>query len=133
MVKYSVLLGAGGHLSMQKNMICVCKSLVLSYLVMLLLMCIASFAIWKLDISENVLKGIVIVLYVLSAAIGGIYIGKKQKEKKFLWGLLTGSLYFLILVVLTLLSGDFSGRLGTHFATAFLICALSGTLGGMLA
>lgn len=96
-------------------------------------MLLASIAIWKLDLSAPFLKGIVIVLYVISSAAGGIYIGKMQMEKKFLWGLLTGSLFFVLLVIVTVLAGDFSGKIGMDFLTAFFICALSGTLGGMLA
>ena len=117
----------------QQNTIHVCKALILSYVVMLVCMLLTALAIWKMDVSDGMLKGTVIVLYVLSAAAGGIYIGKLQKEKKFLWGFLTGCLFFLILFVLTVLSGDYSGKIGMHFVSAFFICTLSGTLGGMLA
>jgi putative membrane protein (TIGR04086 family) len=55
-----------------------------------------------MDISDGILRGTVIFIYVLSAATGGIYIGKMQKEKKFLWGFLTGCLFFLILFLITL-------------------------------
>ena len=120
-------------MNIQKMTIRMCKSLIVSYLVTLALMLLIALAIWKIDLGGNVLRGIVIGLYVISSVAGGFYIGKKQKEKKFLWGLLTGCLYFFILFILTVTAGDFTGRLGIHFVTTFLICAMSGTLGGMLA
>ncbi len=117
----------------QLNTIRVCKALILSYLVMLVCMLLASLALWKMDISDGILRGTVIFIYVLSAATGGIYIGKMQKEKKFLWGFLTGCLFFLILFLITLFSGDYSGKIGMQFVTTFCICIFSGTLGGMIA
>ena len=120
-------------MNIQQNTIRVCKALILSYLVMLVTMLLTAVVLWKFDLGQGMLKAAVIVLYVLSAAAGGIYIGKMQKEKKFLWGLLTGCLFFLVLFILTMLSGESGGKIGMNFVSAFLICTLSGTLGGMLA
>lgn len=116
-----------------KTTICICKALILSYLLTAILIFLYALALWKLDLSENVLKGAVIILYIVSSLIGGIYIGKVKKERKYLWGLLTGCLYFLVLFVLTVLSEGFSGQFGIRFLTTLLICGMSGTLGGMLA
>ena len=110
-----------------------CKSLILSFLVTLILMLFIALAVWKLDFNNNVLKGLVIGLYVISTAAGGFYIGKMQQEKKFLWGLINGCLYFAMLFVLTVLIDGFTGNLGMHFVTTWVICGMSGTLGGMLA
>ncbi|WP_346664111.1 TIGR04086 family membrane protein [uncultured Merdimonas sp.] len=43
-----------------------------------------------------------IAVYVLATFAGGIVIGKLAKVRRFLWGLLLGSSYFLLLVVITL-------------------------------
>ena len=116
-----------------KIIIRICQALIVSYLVTALFILLYALAIWKLDISGQVIKGAVIVLYIISAAFGGLYIGKKQGEKKFLWGMLSGCLYFLLLFMITVLSEGFSGNFGMHFFTTLLICSMSGTLGGMLA
>ena len=120
-------------MSVGKNIIELSKALLVAYAVMLACMMITTLAIWKLNLSDVILKSSVILIYVLSAASAGIYIGKMKKEKKFLWGMLTGCLYFFILVILTVLSGDFTGRIGMNFVSAFFICIFSGTLGGMIA
>ncbi len=116
-----------------RTLIRICQALIISYLVTAFFVLVYALAVWKLDISKSILKGAVIFLYIISAAIGGLYIGKKQKEKKFLWGMLTGCLYFLILFMITVLSEGFSGHFGMHFFTTLFICAMSGTLGGMVA
>ena len=120
-------------MNFQRVILRMCKALILCYVVMLVCMLLTALAIWKLDLNAGVLKGTVIGLYVICSIAGGLFIGKMQKEKKFLWGLCIGCLFFLVLFLITVLSGDFSGKLGVHFVTAFIICALSGTLGGMLA
>lgn len=59
-------------------------------------------------------------------------LGKKMKEKKFLWGLFLGMAYFLILLIISLLAnGGVKGDLGNLFLTMAL-CMSGGMLGGML-
>ena len=63
---------------------------------------------------------------------GGLIAGKKMKRKKFLWGLLLGSLYFLILfAVSAALAGGLPKDL-VHIGTTLGICMAAGTLGGMM-
>ena len=63
---------------------------------------------------------------------GGLIAGKKMKRKKFLWGLLLGSLYFLILfAVSAALAGGLPKDL-VHMGTTLGICMAAGTLGGMM-
>lgn len=55
-----------------------------------------------------------------------------MKRKKFLWGLLLGSLYFLILfAVSAALAGGLPKDL-VHMGTTLGICMAAGTLGGMM-
>ena len=69
---------------------------------------------------------------VVSGIAGGLIAGKKMKRKKFLWGLLLGSLYFLILfAVSAALAGGLPKDL-VHMGTTLGICMAAGTLGGMM-
>ena len=59
--------------------------------------------------------------------------GKLTGNRKFLWGLLAGCLYFVLLVLISLgvyhsFQSEMSGML-----TTFLLCAGGGMLGGMIA
>ncbi|MEI3199554.1 MAG: TIGR04086 family membrane protein [Lachnospiraceae bacterium] len=55
---------------------------------------------------------------------------KKAQSRKFLWGLLVGIVYFLILLVLSCINGSLSA---SQSMIVLCICAGSGTVGGMLA
>jgi len=58
--------------------------------------------------------------------------GKCAQTRRFLWGLGAGTLYFVLLVILTAVVNQGFRDLGTHFFTTWMICAGSGMLGGML-
>ena len=58
--------------------------------------------------------------------------GKREGSRKFLWGLLAGSIYFIILLILSMVMKT-PGDLSTiHTLTVLALCAGGGMLGGML-
>ena len=75
----------------------------------------------------------ILVIYALSCFAGGWLCGKKAERKKYLWGLLTGTVYFLLLLAVSGM-GDRSVQSGLlQGAAAFLLCAGGGMIGGMTA
>ena len=59
--------------------------------------------------------------------------GKLTGNRKFLWGLLTGCMYFILLILISLgvyhsFQSEISGMI-----TTLLLCAGGGMLGGMIA
>lgn len=117
----------------KKWIVSVTAALVWSFLMTGVLLAASAFLFWKMDFSQNMQKITVLILYVLSAGTGGFTVGKMQKEKKFLWGLLVGVFYFLILLLVNGILGGFSGIFWKNALTVAIICSMSGTLGGMLA
>lgn len=95
--------------------------------VIILALCLLFFSISK----ETVDAGI-IVIYILSCFLAGIIIGKKQKTKRFLWGMLIGIAYYTILYFACCNIVDVSDSLMSEVITTLLICCASATLGGML-
>ena len=85
-----------------------------------------------LQISENIVDVGILVIYVVACLLTGIIVGKRTKNKKFLWGMLSGCIYFLILLVVSLLAKQSMENIGSDLVTTLLICAGSGTLGGMI-
>ena len=59
--------------------------------------------------------------------------GKRAGTKKYLWGLVQGCLYFVVLLLVTLAVKHTISDFGSNLVTTFLLCAGSGMLGGMLA
>ncbi len=111
---------------------CVMKSLVLAYVVTGILLLALAFCVYKLGLSENVVNLCIIFVYVFASFIGGFSIGKMMKEKKFLWGALTGAAYIVIIIAASFLAEGNVNLAGTEFLSAALLCLGGGTLGGML-
>lgn len=111
---------------------CVMKALVLAYVITGILLLILAFCVYKLGLSENVVNLCIIFVYVFASFMGGFSIGKMMKEKKFLWGALTGLAYITIIIVASVLAEGNVNLTGTEFLSAALLCLGGGTLGGML-
>ena len=71
--------------------------LMFMYIVTGLGLILMAFLMEKFQLNGTFVEVGVTVIYVVSGIAGGLIAGKKMKRKKFLWGLLLGSLYFLIL------------------------------------
>jgi putative membrane protein (TIGR04086 family) len=108
------------------------KGLLFSYLITAFLLLLLSFLMLKLDLSSAVISGGVIVAYILSSFVGGFFVGKKAEQKKFLWGLLMGVIYFIVLLLVSLMLNKVSPMPIGNLLTAFIICGVGGMVGGML-
>lgn len=107
-------------------------SLMVAFLATVILLLGFAFLLLKLQLDVGKTEIGILVIYVLSCFIGGIYCGRKAARRKFLWGMLTGILYFLLLLIV---SGMGEGALQPglpRIITAFALCTAGGTLGGML-
>ncbi|MCC8044677.1 MAG: TIGR04086 family membrane protein [Clostridiales bacterium] len=107
-------------------------SLIVAFLTTVILLLGFAFLLLKFQLDAGKTEIGILVIYVLSCFIGGIYCGRKAARRKFLWGMLTGILYFLLLLIV---SGMGEGALQPELPrtfTAFALCTAGGTLGGML-
>ncbi len=108
------------------------KGLIAAYLITAILLLILALLLYKLDLDEGKVTIGIIVIYVTSCFIGGFFVGKKAGSQKFLWGMLLGLTYFLLLTAVSAVTepGLASGWKG--LITSFVMCAGAGMLGGML-
>jgi len=123
-----------GGIEMEKYSVCgkifvMIRSLLVTYVVTALLLFLLAFLLFRLDLDESKVSLGMVAVYILSCLFGGFAAGKGGKNRKFLWGLLNGSLYFLILLAVSLGKGGADG-LFSWFTTGAL-CLGSGMLGGM--
>ena len=108
------------------------KSLVVSYIITAFILLLLSFLMLKADLPGIVLSGGIYLSYIVSVFLGGFLTGKRLEQKKFLWGLLLGVIYFAILLLISLLMNEVAPLpMGSYF-TVFLVCAVGGMLGGMI-
>lgn len=108
------------------------RSLLFSYILTGILLFALSFLLYKMKLSRGQVRMGVYAVYVLSCLFGGFLAGKQIKTRRFVWGGLTGILYFAALFLLSLLlnQGFTAGILGVLLD--FALCAGSGTIGGMV-
>ena len=120
--------------NMQKNIkfIWWIKSLLASYIVTGILLLVLTFFMYKFELNEKIVSAAIVGIYVVSTLIGGMIIGKLTKSKRYLWGMVLGILYFVLLLLITLgvyrtLNGD-----SVSIVTSLILCAGGGMTGGMI-
>ena len=118
---------------MKQNVVLqIVKGIVLAYFLSALALVVLSFVMYKWDVSESVIRGGILFAYVFSCFIGGMAVSRQHNERKYLWGLLMGAIYFVILWGVSMIGnrGAFSGFPG--ILPALVLCLLGGMRGGML-
>ncbi|MDF2542678.1 MAG: hypothetical protein K0S47_2396 [Herbinix sp.] len=108
------------------------KGLLFAYILTAFVLVLLSFLMLKLDLPSAVFSGGINFAYIISAFIGGFFTGKKVDQKKFLWGLVVGIFYFVIIMLLSLLMNHANPLPMGSLLTVFVITGLSGMLGGMI-
>ena len=117
---------------MEKKAVDILKALLCAYVMTGILLLILTVLLCKAGLSEENINAGIILTYVISTFSGGFVIGKLAGVKKFLWGLLLGIMYFVLLLLISLgiyhsLQSDMM-----NLVTTFLLCAGGGMLGGMV-
>ena len=75
-----------------------------------LLLFILSLCMYKMNLSVQIAQIVIIVIYIVVGLLGGFIMGKKMRERRFLWGLAVGAAYFFLLLVVSLEIGRASCR-----------------------
>lgn len=115
----------------KSSVLTLAKGVVFSYLISGICLLILAFLLFQFELPEGVLRGGIIFAYVFSCFLGGMVVSGKQEGKKYLWGLLAGILYYVILVAVSMiLNWEAFTRIPGVFPALFL-CAFGGMLGGM--
>ena len=108
------------------------KNLLFSYILTAGLLLLLAFFLYKFDLTERPVSIAIIVIYVVATFFAGFVTGKKLGNRKFLWGLLMGTAYFVVLALVSLAVKQSPDTLGQSFFTTLMLCAGGGMLGGML-
>ncbi len=108
------------------------KSLLFSYILTAALLAVLAFVLFRLRLNERTVSIAIIVIYIAATFFGGFVTGKRMGSRKFLWGLLMGGAYFLVLAAVSLWAGKGDIQMGNSFFTTLVLCAGGGMLGGMV-
>ncbi|MCB7303102.1 TIGR04086 family membrane protein [Bariatricus massiliensis] len=113
------------------KMVWMLKSLLASYIVTTLLLLLVTLLLYKFDLDEQKVQIGIMAVYVLSTLAGGFIIGKLVRVRRFLWGLILGVLYFVLLLLISI--GVYrTVQGGTNMIISCVLCGAGGMLGGML-
>ena len=83
----------------------VVKGLIVSYLVSGTGLLLLALLLLKCQLDEGKVSAGILAVYVLSGLCGGIYMGKTAERKRYLWGMVLGGMYWIILMSITVFSG----------------------------
>ncbi len=108
------------------------RTLIISFLVTLLLLTGLTFLLYKFRLGESQIAVGIYAIYILSCFLGGILAGKAMKSRRFLWGLLTGLLYFIFLFGISALQEQGISTDWSRILLVLGICAGSAMAGGMI-
>ena len=109
-------------------LICLLCTLVVSFLVLLIL----ALLLYKVKLSEQIVSAGIIITYALSGFVGGFLAGKRMKQKRYIWGLLMGVTYFLVLLLVSVVVNGPMKEVADSLLTTLILCSAGGMLGGML-
>lgn len=104
-------------------------AMMLTIILLLLLAMGLYFLQWNM---EKVMIGI-IGIYIISCMTGGWIAGRTIKKQKYLWGALIGLLYFLVVIIFSVLSETGIRSQGVELFAIAVMCLGAGTIGGMIA
>ena len=108
------------------------KCLLFSYILTGGLLMLLALMVYRFGLSEKTVSAVIVFIYIGATFFAGFVTGKKQKTRKFMWGLLMGVLYFMVLVILSLVVNHSFKDVASNFFSVLALCAGSGMLGGML-
>lgn len=121
-----------GNVEQRVPILFLLKCLLFSYILTAALLLLLAFLLYKLGLTEQIVTVAIISIYVIATFFAGFFVGKRMQNKKFMWGLLIGIVYFLILLLVSLIVNSSPGEIGNSFGTTLILCAAGGMLGGML-
>ena len=116
----------------KKIVLKVLSTLLIMYILTGVALFVLAFLLYKMELTENIVTIGIMVIYVVSGLLGGIIIGKRMKRRKFLWGIMVGAAYFLVLMIGSVLMNRGLTSDGLHMAMTLLMCMGAGMIGGMV-
>src|SRR5699024_3431255 len=79
-------------------------ALLCSWVVTAVLLLVLALLLWKLNLKEGQISVGITVTYLLSCFAGGWVLGRRTQKRKFLFGLLLGVCYFLLLLAISMIA-----------------------------
>ena len=105
-------------------------SLLLSYGLTGLFLLLLAFLLFQFELGEGVAAAGIVFIYVVSC--GGFAAGRIMRKNRYLWGIVTGLSYYVLLLLVSFLAQGKWDMTFIHAVTTFFMCLGGGAIGGML-
>ncbi len=115
-----------------ERIIALLKCLLAAYVMTGIMLALMALLLYKLQLSENTVEIGIIVVYVVSSLLAGLFFSKGARNRRFVWGMLAGAAYFLVICAVSFVMEPEFSFLSNSCLTTMAICIGSGMLGGML-
>ena len=108
------------------------KHLIFACLITVVLLLFSAFLLYKTDLPTKGLSVLLVATYILSNLIAGWLMGKSVEKRQFLWGMLVGLGYFIIVFLVSFVGNQFFLADVSKLILVFFLCVCSGMFGGMV-
>lgn len=121
-------------ISLKRNdrVLSVFKALLCAYVTTGICLLILACLLYRFHLKENQVQIGITAVYIISTFLGGFLCGKMVKVRKYLWGLILGVLYYVLLLLVSFGVYKTVGQNGSTLITTFFLCAGGGMAGGMI-
>ena len=119
---------------MEKNKVglWITKALLFAGVFTIVILLLLALLMYRVDLSLDTAAHIMVLIYVGAPFLGALYLGKKVREKRYLWGFVVGVCYFVLFLTISLLAGGLEHPNWLAELRVFFMAAVGGILGGML-
>lgn len=108
------------------------RAVIVSYLTAAAAVLILSWALYVMQWQAAGSIWAVRIVYFLSCLAGGVTAGKTFRERRLLWGTLTGAVYGAVLLLVSFLAGGMEAAVFGKMFFVMLICLAGGALGSII-
>jgi putative membrane protein (TIGR04086 family) len=108
------------------------KILAVSCLLSVGLFFLCAWLLYQMKGGTEMAEKMVLGIYLISCLAGGFFNGKRVKQKRLLCGLITGGLYFLLLLLIIWVYGNSGVPLLSDMGFPLAACLIGGILGSLI-
>ena len=102
-----------------------------AYILTMILLLLLAWLLYQMDVTKEIIEAGITFTYMITCFLAGNLAGRQMKQKRFLWGILMGIAYYVVLILLSILINQTMGTM-TEGVTTLILCVGGGMLGGML-
>ena len=102
------------------------KSLLFAYALTGVALLLLALVLFAFDLGETAVDAGIIIIYVLACFMGGFMAGKIVRKDKYLWGVITGLAYYVLLLTVSIMAKGGWDMSAAHAVTTFFMCTGGG-------